>query len=122
MLGHGTTITFASGYLAEIVSIERSNVSRESIPTSSFATVSGRTFVPADTYDPGELLVEVYRDPTQTVPINQAAETITLTFPTGAPAETEVFQGFAVEHGYSLRDIEKSTETLRIKASGNIAY
>lgn len=122
MLGHGTTITFSSGYFADIVSAERSGVSRAIVPTTSFATTGGQTFVPGDTYDPGELVVEAQRDPSVAVPILGAAETITITFPTGAPAETEVFSGFLAEHSYVLRDVEKVVETLRIKASGGITY
>lgn len=122
MLGHGTTITFSSGYLAEVLSVERSGVARAPIPTSHFGTTGGQTFIPADTYDPGELVVEAHRDPAVAVPILGAAETVTLTFPTGAPAETEVFSGFLAEHGYVMRDAEKVIETLRIKASGSVAY
>lgn len=124
MIGHGTTITFslATGYFAEIVSVERSGVARGVIPTSHFATTGGQTFVPEGNYDPGELSIEVHRDPTNVVPMVTGIGTVTLTFPTGAPAETEVFSGFVIDHGYVMRDNEKVTETIRIKASGDVSW
>lgn len=122
MLGHGTTITFSSGYLAEIVSAERSGVSRVSVPTTHFGVTGGQTFTPADTYDPGELVVEAHRDPSVVVPILGATESVTITFPTGAPAETEVFSGFLVDHSYVMRSEEKVVETLRIKGSGSVSW
>lgn len=122
MLGAGTTITFQSGYFAEILSLTRTGVARTPVPTSSFATTGGQTFVPSDTYDPGELVVEAHRDPSVAVPITADAESITITWPTGAPSETEVFSGFLVDHEVIAQREEKVRETLRIKASGNITY
>lgn len=122
MLGAGTTITFQSGYFAEILSMTRTGVARTPVPTTTFATTGGQTFVPSDTYDPGELVVEAHRDPSVAVPITAAAESITITWPTGAPSETEVFSGFLVDHEVIAQREEKVRETLRIKASGNITY
>lgn len=119
MLGHGSTIAFQSGYVAEIISVESSGVSRVPVPTTHFGTTGGQTFVPADTYDPGELVVEAHYDPANNVPMLQDPESITITFPTGAPAETVVFSGFLVDHSYTMRSEEKVAETLRIKASGD---
>ncbi len=122
MLGAGTTIAFRSGYFAEVLSLTRSGVSRTAIPTTHFGTTGGETFVPSDTYDPGELVVEAHRDPSTAVPITSAAETVTITWPTGAPSETEVFSGFVVDHEVLAQRAEQVRETMRIKASGNITY
>lgn len=122
MLGAKTTITFQSGYFAEVLSLTRTGVARTPVPTTHFGTSGGQTFVPADTYDPGELVVEAHRDPSVAVPIGAAAESITITWPTGAPSETEVFSGFLVDHEVIAQREEKVRETLRIKASGNITY
>lgn len=119
MLGHGTTITFSSGYCGSVQRINRTGLTRAAVPTTHFGTSGGKTFVPSDTYDPGELLVEAQRDASDAVPITGAAETVTLTFPGSL---TEAFSGFLVDHEMIAEDEETVMETLRIKASGSVTW
>jgi hypothetical protein len=85
-IGTGSTITFSSSYFATILSIEWSGMKRDAIPTSTMATTGGRTFVPSDTYDPGELQVEFQYDSAKSpiTPMTAVAETVTLLFPGAA--------------------------------------
>ena len=82
-IGTGATVTFSSGYLAEIISIQGSGTTRAAIATSHLGTTGGMTYIPAKLYDPGTLTVELQMVPgtTPITPLTAAAETITVTFP-----------------------------------------
>ena len=119
MLGHGTTITFDSGFFAEILSINWSGIERAAIPTTHFGTTSYKTFSASDTADPGEMVVEIHHSSTDAPPILTAAETLTLTWP---DTETHSFSGFMSGYEISAADEEKVRATARIKASGTITW
>lgn len=121
MLGHGTTITFDSGFFAEILSISWSGIERVAVPNSNFSTTGGKTFEPADTYDPGELVVEIQHDATDTPPILTAAETVSIVWPT-TPTKTDSFSGFMSGYEITAQDEEKVRGTARIKASGTVTW
>lgn len=92
--GTGTTIVFGtSGFTADIESISLSGIERESIPTSHLGTVDWQTFMPADLADPGESSLNFQFDPADAddIPINAAAETITITWPDGTTRECSGF-------------------------------
>lgn len=123
--GTGSTITFSSGFFAEITSISHSGMSRESIGTSHMGTTGGRTFIPGDLYDPGELSVELNFDPTDdvTAPLTNAAETVTVTIPnspTATTVTTWAASGFMTGFEYTdpLEDLMTASAT--IKFSGDI--
>lgn len=118
-VGTGTTISFASSFLAEILDIGVGGLSREAIDTTHMGTSVWKTFVPGDLSDPGELEVEIAFDPALTPPINSAPESITITF-SDSGAATWVFSGFMV--GFSAKTpLEgRATGTARIKISGVI--
>lgn len=122
MLGHGTTITFSSGFLAEILSLQWTGIERMSVPTTHFGTTGGKTFVPADLTDPGELVVEMHHDATATPPLTGVAETVTITWPTGAPAETHACSGFLSGYEINAADEEKVRATSRLKLTGPITW
>lgn len=118
-LGAGTTLTFQSGYCAQILSMNVAGVTRAPVPTTHFGTTGGQTFVPSDTYDPGELVIECQRDVSAAVPISAGIETVTITYP---DLSTQAAQGFLVEHEEIAQREEKIRETLRIKRSGNLTF
>ena len=120
MLGSGTTITFQTGYLAEVLSMAIEGMSRPAVPNSHFGTTGADTFQPANNYNPGQLVVEAHRDPTASpvTPIAAAAETVTVTYPDGS---TEASSGFLVDWSQSAPNrAEKVVETLRIQRTGNV--
>lgn len=120
-LGHGTTITFSTGFLANILSLQWSGVDRPIVPATTFGTTGGKAFEPADLVDAGELAVEIQHDTDTPPPIEGAAETVTITWPT-SPATTHIFTGFMVGYDITAADEEKVTASARIKATGAITW
>lgn len=126
----GAAITFSSGFFAEVLNIDWSGISRESIDTTHFGTTQAsagefgsRTFIPGDLSDPGELSVEMHFNPDDDVPIESVAETVTLTFDLVAgdttPANWEG-TGFMTSFDVGMPLEDKMTATAVIKFSGNI--
>ena len=119
MLGHGTTITFATGFLAKIRSLQWTGVERTAVDDTFFNTTGGKAYEAADLYDPGELVVEIEHDTAATPPIASAAETVTLTWP---DAQTHAASGFMVGYEFQTSDEEKVMATARIKLSGAVTW
>jgi hypothetical protein len=118
--GTGTSITFqTSGFVANITDIGINDISRASVATSHLGTTNAMTFIPGKLYDPGGLELEIQFDPETDPPIDDAAETIVVTFPGG---ETWSFTGFATDFTASVPLEELMTGTLTIKASGAISF
>lgn len=116
-VGTGSTITFSSGFFAEINSISHGGITRPSINTSHMGTTTAHTKIPGKLFDAGQLNVEMnFRQATKP-PITGAAETVTVTFP---GANTWSFSGFMVDFEYSDPFEDKMTATATIEASGDI--
>lgn len=122
--GFGTTITFSSGFLAEIRNITGPSMSREFIDTSHAGTTGGyRTYIPQDLADGGELEVEMLFDPDSDPPIDGAAEAVTITWPMpsgGTTAATWAFQGALVGFDVTAPYDDLMTATARLKVLGEI--
>ena len=120
----GLTVTYQSGFLAEIVDFTWSGMSREDIETTNFSTTGARTFTPSTLYDPGELSVELIFDPSTTpmTPIAAAAETVTVTFSDAAPASTLAASGYMREFEVAGPLEDRMTATATLKLSGAITY
>ena len=124
-IGTGTTITFGtSGFTSELLSISWSGIARESVHTSHMGTAApgadkfgNRTFLPGDLADPGEITAEFHFDPSQDPIINEAAETITITFPSGS---TWAASGFVTSFEFDDPMEDKMTATVVVKLSGNV--
>lgn len=89
--GDGTTITFATGFFAQITDINWSGVKRESIPLPhmNLSAAGANTFgnlpkTPGTIVDPGSLEVTINFNPDTDPPIGAAASTCTVTFAGGA--------------------------------------
>lgn len=116
--GFGTTITFSSGYFAEIISVDGPDLSRESIDTTHMGTTSGlMTFIPSDLVDNGSLSVEMAYVAATAPPISSAAETVTITYP---DSSTCAFSGFLTSFSPSIPIDDRMTASAEIKVSGAI--
>lgn len=117
--GFGITITFGtSGFSGEIIDTTPPEMTRESIETSHTETANNRkTFIPADLGDDGELSFDINFDPDVDPPIDGAAETITITFASGA---TWAFSGFMTGYAPAAPIDDRMTATVTVKVSGVI--
>ncbi len=124
--GFGQSITFASGFFAEILSIQWSGISRDAIATTSSGTSGGSaTFIPSDIEDYGEVQVELLFDPDDTPPIASAAESVTVTWPIPAGltnGATWAFSGFMTSFEVNSPIDDRMTATATIKVSGIITF
>ena len=79
----GTTIVFGTtGWTALITGVNQDGISRAELDTSHHGTTNGwKTFIPSDLKDAGVVSLEFHFNPDDAPPIDQAAETITITFP-----------------------------------------
>lgn len=116
-LGHGTTIAFESGFFGNVTGASWSGITRESVGTSTFSTTGGKTFIPGDTYDPGTLSVTMQHNTGATIPILQAADTVTVTNP---DATTMTASGFLVSYSITYADEEVTEAETEVKLTGNI--
>ena len=116
----GLTITFQSGFFAEILSVTGPSAAREAINTSHMGTASNaHTFTPANLVDWGELSVELIFAPgtSPVTAMTAAAETVTINMPDTGTA-TWAISGFmtSFEPTGSLDD--KMTASATIKFTG----
>ncbi len=92
-VGTGITITFASGFLAEILNVNDGDISRPSIK-ASHATSAQDEFLPGKLVDTGQLEAEIAFDPAASPPIDQAPETVTINYPKDATVQQWARTGF----------------------------
>jgi len=118
-VGTGTTIAFASGFFAEILSVSGPNASRVSIPTSHMGTTSAHTFTPGDLVDWGELTVELAFDPSATPPIASSSESVVINFP-DSDTSTWTMTGFMTAFSPSTPFEERATASATIKITGAV--
>lgn len=80
-VGTGTTITFASsGFTAQITNVSLSDIQRASVDITHMGSTT-KEYMPGDLVDWGSIEIEILFDPDTWPPIDQAAETVTVTFP-----------------------------------------
>ncbi len=126
-VGFGITLTFSSGFFAEITNVDGS-MSRDPVDTTHSTTTGGyKTFIPSDLIDHGEVEVELHFDPDvgTGIPIDGAAETVTITFPTpvgGSSGATWAASGFLTNFSFSAPIDDKMTANATLKLSGDITY
>jgi len=130
-VGTGTTITAGtSSWTASLTRVNHSGIERVSLDTSHMGTAApgagkfgNRTFVPGDLSDPGTLEIEAFFNPDTEPPVDQVAETWTVTFPLfagDATPATWAASGFAVSFGFDNGLEELMTIRMDVKLSGNI--
>ena len=119
IIGTGTTISFSSGFFAEMTEITPPGASRESIQTSHMTTTVAHDFLPTKLVDWGELTVELQFDPAADPPIDNDPEAIVITHINSA-ATTWSFQGFMTGYEASIPLEDKETATATIKVTGDV--
>ncbi|MCH8853917.1 MAG: hypothetical protein IID41_14890, partial [Planctomycetes bacterium] len=118
-LGTGTSITFASGFFAEITDVSWDGIEREFIDKSHMGSTDAREFLIGDLYDPGSLTIQIHFQEATVPPITGTFETVTVLFPGGASmAASGALQSFSISD--PLED--KMVATAVIKFSGVITW
>lgn len=116
--GYGITIAFASGFLAEITDITLPESDRPAIDVSHTASPNKRRqFIPSDLVDEGQLEVELNYDESEEPPIDDPAELVTVTFPSGT---VKTFMGFLTNAGAAAPLDDRMTQNVTIKVDGKI--
>ena len=120
----GLTVTYQSGFFAEIIDFNWTGISRESVDTTNFSTTGGRTSIPSTLYDPGELAVELLFDPETdpTTPIAAAAETVTVTYADDLPPSTMAASGYMTGFEIAGPLEDRMTATATLKLTGTITH
>ena len=118
-IGTGITISFESGFFAEILDVTPPGVSRESIQTSDMSTTVAHRFIPTKLVDWGDMSVELQFDPGDDPPIDNDPEEVIITFGNSA-ATTWTFQGFLTGYEPSAPLEDKMTATATIKVDGDV--
>lgn len=112
-VGTGITITFSSGFLAEINNVSDQGIARPAIRVTSMASTT-QEYVPGNLSDQGTLEVEINFDPATPPPIDKPAETITIAYPDGTQWAREGFMtNFQVQAQIDPEDKITATATLQ---------
>ncbi|MCP4539822.1 MAG: hypothetical protein GY832_22005 [Chloroflexi bacterium] len=125
--GHGVTVAFGtSSFAANLLAIDGTSMSREALETTYQGTTSGKTFIPAQLYDPGESTFRFQFDQELTPPLltthGTSAETITVTFPDlGSGTATWISSGFMTSIDWGAVTEEVKEMTCNIKWTGTWA-
>lgn len=127
----GITAVFGtSSFTSEVTDIDWGGITRNPIDTSHQGIAAAgagkfgnKTFIPADLSDPGELTLTLHFDPDQEPPIDQPAETLTLTWPLAsgdATAATWAGSVFITSYEVGAPLDDKMTATMTVKVSGEV--
>ena len=118
-VGDGTTITFASsGFTGNIVSINGPSTSRAAVDKSHLGSSGWKEFQASGLVDGGEVSLTVQYDPTVSIPVSAAAETVTID-PAGS-GQTLVFTAFVSSANHTFDLDEMMTADMTLKVSGAI--
>lgn len=124
--GFATTITFSSGFAAQVRSVQWAGLERVELETTHMTSTNGwKTFIPSDLKDPGTLTVELLFNPSTAPPITGAAETVTVTFPIpsgGSTAATWAASGFLKTFDVTDPYDDVMTATASLKFSGTVTF
>lgn len=121
-IGTGGSITFDTGFFAEIISANWNNIDRPAIDTTHLGTTTARTFTPGSLYDPGVLEVEIAWAAETTPGWSSAAEACTLEVPSAGAGGTSTWasNGFLTGMSASIPLEERQTATCTVKLTGPI--
>ena len=121
-VGHGTTITFNSGFFLHFTDVDWSGMSRGSVETTDMATTGGQTFIPEANYTPGTLeisgIVDMAVLGSDVIPINAAAETCTVAF--AGSGSTYAASAFMTDFSINAADKSEVTYSATLTFSGTI--
>lgn len=120
--GQGTTLTFVtSGYEFNVIDVGEFGQESEPIETTHLGTTGGRTYIPADLTEGGDLTITVEYDPDIVVTVPGSAETIQVD--PGGQSKLVEFSGFVTSYKVGqINTGERVTATLVIKITGDITW
>lgn len=116
-LGTGTTISFASGFLAEILDVRPPAASRGKVDTTHMLSTPTREFLPTVLHEWGEAEIDMGFDPGAEPPLTGNAQAVTITYPDG---ETWSFNGWLSRYESTVPLEDKMTATCAIQVSGSV--
>ena len=119
-VGNGASITFGTSSFTALATNIDYSIDREPVDSTDLSTTGGRTAIPADLTD-GEITLDLHYDPDDFPPIDQAPETITITYPLpsgGSTAATDEFTGFMTNFTITVPEGEIISASATIKRSG----
>jgi hypothetical protein len=116
-LGTGTSISFATGFLAEVLDVRPPAGSRGKVDTTHMLTENARTNMPTKLVEWGECEMDIHFQPGVDPPLKDEEETITITFPDG---ETWEFTGWMSRFEPSVPLEDKMTATVAIQVNGDV--
>ena len=129
-VGTGIAITYSSSFFAQITNVSWSGMSREAIETTHMGTAAAaggkfgnKTFILADTSNPGTLTVDGHFNPETSPPIDSAFETVTVTWPLASgdsSAGKWACSGAMTDFSMSAALDDKMTFSATLQFSGNI--
>lgn len=123
-VGTGVSISFGtSGFSARIQEVGGPSMSREAVKTTHLGTTGSHIFMPADLVDGGEVTLTIHHDPSLTIPISSAAETVTITWPVPAGltnGATWAASMFMTGYNPGAQVDELMTAQVTLKVSGAI--
>lgn len=111
----GITVTFSSGFFAEILDTSGPNASRVSLQISHMGTTTAHRFLPGKLVDWGEFQVELQFDPSTKPPVNNSRETVTVAYPDSGSSQwafSAFMTGFDITA--SLEEIATASATLKV--------
>lgn len=114
----GLTITWETGFMAEIVDFTHDGMSRAMIDSSHAGTTNWRTFIAGGLTDPGGLSVTLNFIPGTTPPHNNAFSAVTVTYPDAGAATwagSAAMSDFSITGG--LEDKLQATATLKLSGA-----
>jgi len=119
-VGTGTSISFESGFFAEVLDVRPPPASRKKIETSHMLTTVAHTNVPGKLVEWGECEIDLAFDPGQDPPIDNPASAFTIDYPDG-----ESWSGMAwmsrYEPSVPLEDRMTCTAALQVTGDVTIA-
>jgi len=118
-LGTGTTITFDTGFFAEVTDIRPFSAERPSIDMTHMGSTPAREFDPGDLVDWGEVTIEMHYFPGTRPPIDDAKASCVITFADSA-ATTLTFNAFMTNFEPRAPLEDKLVATARLKIDGDI--
>jgi hypothetical protein len=126
--GFGASITFSTGFFAEVTGLRRTGFHRDALETTHMTTSNGdRTFIPSDLLDEGAYEIDFYlvANTSTETPMNAASGAFTITYPIpagGSVAATAAGTGFLTDIGEEIPMDGIMTRTATLKITGTVTH
>ncbi len=122
------SITFSSGFFAEILNIDWSGIKREALEVTNMSvtaaaggTFGNKIFIPSLYIDPGELGLEINFNPDTLPPIGAAASAFTVTLGGDTTPATWAGNAFLTEFSFKAPlEGKVMTATAKLKWTGAV--